>query len=88
MLFIFLFPILQIASFYLAIGGNPENLKMGIVNEEVPNWMETCYNSSLKTFTVGPEGECSWSHLSCRFIKTLDPKIINKVQSNAVIVFN
>lgn len=71
-LFIFLFPILQCTCFYLAIGDNPKNLKLGIVNEEVSNWQE-CYNNSLITAAVHDD-DCKLTKVSCRYLKDIPPE--------------
>lgn len=76
-LFTFLFPILQCTCFYLAIGDNPKSLKLGIVNEEVPNWHD-CYNSSLITAQVR-DFECNLSKISCRYLKEIPPELATQV---------
>lgn len=76
-LFTFLFPILQCTCFYLAIGDNPKSLKLGIVNEEVPNWHD-CYNSSLITAQVR-DYECNLSKISCRYLKEISPELAKQV---------
>lgn len=78
-LFTFLFPILQCTCFYLAIGDNPKNLKLGVVNEEVPNWQD-CYNSSLITAQVH-DFECNLTKISCRYLKDIPPETATQVST-------
>lgn len=66
-------PILQIVFFYMAIGGNPIGLKMGIVDDEVMNYDE-CFNTSLITTFVHGD-ECDWHKISCRFLHELGEDI-------------
>lgn len=70
-------PILQVVFFYLAIGGNPIGLKLGVVNDEVMNY-EECFNSSLITAFVN-DGTCDVHKLSCRFLNELNDSIAIKV---------
>uniref|UniRef100_A0A1I8QDG6 Uncharacterized protein n=1 Tax=Stomoxys calcitrans TaxID=35570 RepID=A0A1I8QDG6_STOCA len=69
-IFMLLFPIIQLSCFYVAVGKTPTNLKLGIVNEEVPNW-HTCYEENLKTVMPGND-TCNFRMLSCRYITGLD----------------
>lgn len=71
-IFTFLFPILQCTCFYLAIGDNPKNLQLGIVNGEVSNWRE-CFNESLVTAHVH-DYECNLTKISCRYLKEIPPE--------------
>ncbi|XP_055325391.1 ABC transporter G family member 23 [Sitodiplosis mosellana] len=80
-LFIFLFPILQCTCFYLAIGDNPKSLKLGIVNEEVPNWQD-CYNNSLVTAQVY-DYECNLTKVSCRYLRDIPPEYAIQVHFNS-----
>ncbi|GAB0099833.1 ABC transporter G family member 20 [Sergentomyia squamirostris] len=76
-IFCFLFPILQLSCFYLAIGGNPKNLKFGIVNDEVEDY-RLCQNDSLIT-TFAHDYTCDLYKISCRFLHELTPDIASKV---------
>lgn len=76
-IFCFLFPILQLTCFYLAIGGNPRNLNIGIVNQEVMNFQD-CANSSLITATA-QDDSCDLYKISCRFIEELGDDLAKKV---------
>ncbi|XP_055688091.1 ABC transporter G family member 23 [Lutzomyia longipalpis] len=76
-IFCFLFPILQLSCFYLAIGGNPRDLKLGIVNYEVDDF-RLCQNESLIT-TFAHDYTCDLYKISCRFLHELTPDIAKKV---------
>lgn len=62
-----LFPLLQCTCFYLAIGDNPKDLVLGIVNEEVTDWRD-CFNASLRTTHVA-DFECALHLISCRYVR-------------------
>lgn len=69
-------PMLQVVFFYLAIGGNPIGLKLGVVDDEIMNY-EECFNSSLIT-TFIHDDTCDLQKVSCRFIHELDDSIAIK----------
>uniref|UniRef100_A0A0K8TRC9 Putative abc transporter g family member 20-like isoform x2 n=1 Tax=Tabanus bromius TaxID=304241 RepID=A0A0K8TRC9_TABBR len=77
MVFLFLFPIIQLTCFYLAIGNNPMDLKIGIVNAEVPD-SSTCFNDSLTT-TILYSDRCHLNNISCRYIQELKPDLGKKI---------
>lgn len=79
-IFCFLFPILQLSCFYLAIGGNPRDLQLGIVNDEVDDF-KLCQNESLIT-TFAHDYTCDLYKISCRFLHELTPDIAKKVYFN------
>lgn len=81
-LFIFLFPILQCTCFYLAIGDNPKSLKLGIVNDEVPNWQD-CYNDSLVTAQVY-DYDCNLTKVSCRYLRDIPPEYAIQVPNKPI----
>ncbi|KAF4529689.1 hypothetical protein B566_EDAN010775 [Ephemera danica] len=81
MLFILGFPILQIGSFFIAIGHDPQHLPLAIVNDEVPfreGSMPTPHGAGpayetadrCKGLTVSG---CNLTRLSCRFLDTMNP---------------
>lgn len=76
-IFCFLFPILQLTCFYLAIGGNPRNLNIGIVNQEVMNF-EDCANHTMIT-AMPHDDTCDLFKISCRFIDELGDELAKKV---------
>lgn len=71
------FPLLQCTCFYLAIGDNPKNLEIGIVNEEVANWRD-CFNTSLRTTHV-VDYECELNLISCRYIRGIPSDVAKLV---------
>lgn len=73
----FLFPILQCTCFYLAIGDNPRNLKLGVVNEEVSDWQQ-CFNESLKTTNVH-DYTCDLNMVSCRYLNKIPKEIASQI---------
>lgn len=79
MLFMFLFPLLQCTCFYLAIGDNPKNLKLGIVNDEIDDYRQ-CYNQSLTT-TYVHDYDCDLTKVSCRYLNKIPPEIAEQVSS-------
>lgn len=76
--FMAIVPILQIVFFYLAIGGYPIGLKIGIVDDEMMNY-EDCFNSSLITAFVDKDDSCTLQHVSCRFLNQFNDSIAIKV---------
>lgn len=77
MVFVFFFPIFQLVCFYVAVGGNPKGLRLGVVNEEVGNYRE-CYNDSLVT-TFVHDSTCDIHKVSCRFLDQLNDSVAIKV---------
>lgn len=87
MLFILGFPILQICAFFLAIGHDPQNLALAVVNDEVP-FRE---GSMPAVRGAGPAYEvadrckglvvpgCNMTRLSCRFLDSISPQFVQKV---------
>ncbi|XP_046609831.1 ABC transporter G family member 23 isoform X2 [Neodiprion virginianus] len=68
MLFIFALPVMQVILFCLAIGRDPTGLKIAIVNHEM-----TWGNLSCPI-----EKNCSFTNLSCRYLKFLDNETMVK----------
>lgn len=71
MVFLFLYPIFQLVSFYVAIGGDPKELRLGIVNDEVSNIQE-CFNKSLIHTYYKDEYDCELYKTSCAFLNHLN----------------
>ena len=76
LVFAVVFPILQIGVFVMAIGDNPKNLKIGIVNNEVNN----CSLDSNFGNVWSDEVTCHFDNLSCRFLHYFDNSIAIQVQ--------
>lgn len=70
LLFVFALPVMQVVLFCLAIGKDPTDLKMAIVNHEIP-----IGNSSCPVL----DG-CNLSLLSCRYLSFLNSDLIEKVR--------
>ncbi|XP_036143267.1 ABC transporter G family member 20 isoform X1 [Monomorium pharaonis] len=68
MLFIFALPVMQVILFCLAIGRDPTGLKLAIVNHEMFYENMTCPIST----------NCSFTHLSCRYLNFLDNETMIK----------
>lgn len=76
MIFLTCFPIFQLVCFYVAIGGNPIGLKLGIVDDELSNFNE-CWNSSLITTNIVND-TCDLNKISCRFINHINDSVAIK----------
>ncbi|CAL8089214.1 unnamed protein product [Orchesella dallaii] len=59
-----IFPALQTAIVATTIGGDPKNMSIAVVNEELPNWKKDC--------RFEPLDDCHSGHYSCRFLKRLE----------------
>ncbi|KAG5319351.1 ABCGN protein, partial [Pseudoatta argentina] len=64
LVFAIIFPILQFGIFVMAIGNNPKNLKIGVVNDKVNN----CSLDSNFGNVWTDEITCHFNNLSCRFL--------------------
>lgn len=58
LVFLFFYPILQLVCFYVAIGGDPKLLQLGVVSDELKN-LSMCRNTSLITVHKH-DYECDW----------------------------
>lgn len=72
MLFIFALPVMQVILFCLAIGRDPQGLKLAIVNHE-KNYTNMTYQEC--DFPYG----CKFTNLSCRYLQNLKNSTIDKV---------
>lgn len=80
-IFMLMFPIIQLSCFYLAIGKTPTNLKIGIVDNEIPDY-ESCFAHNFKT-VYNRNGTCMFHKISCRFITELGDEIAERVFFNS-----
>ncbi|KYN03412.1 ABC transporter G family member 20 [Cyphomyrmex costatus] len=71
LIFAVVFPILQMGVFIIAIGDDPKNLKIGVVNKEVEN----CNSDSNFGNVWSDELTCHFGNLSCRFLHKFDNSI-------------
>lgn len=76
MIFLTCFPIFQLVCFYVAIGGNPIGLKIGIVDDELSSFND-CWNSSLITTQLRND-TCDLNKISCRFINHINDSVAIK----------
>lgn len=67
--FITFLPLLTVTLFFNAIGGNPKNVNIAIVNEEI-NSFEKCRHSSI--MNILDEDRCELNKISCNFLSELD----------------
>ncbi|XP_055376981.1 ABC transporter G family member 23 [Condylostylus longicornis] len=72
MAFVFIFPLLSLIPFFLAIGKTPKGIEIGIVNEEAS--LQQCYDETLVTVTRFNDS-CEFSKISCRFMQNIDQDI-------------
>ncbi|KAI9585374.1 hypothetical protein GQX74_001221 [Glossina fuscipes] len=68
--FMLLFPLIDLTCFYLAIGRTPQDLKVGLVSEEFSKW-ETCHDPQLRMVSAFNE-TCYLSNTSCLYVKELE----------------
>nr|CAH7736596.1 unnamed protein product [Callosobruchus chinensis] len=71
MLFIFALPVMQVILFCLAIGGDPKDLKLAIVNHEA-NYTNMSYQYCPTKLG------CKMENLSCRYLEALNVSTIEK----------
>jgi len=77
-IFMLLFPIIQLTCFYLAIGKTPTNLEIGVYSGEVESYGE-CFNDSLVTVYKDSENDsCLFHKLSCRYIRELGDDVATR----------
>ncbi|KAI8121498.1 hypothetical protein FF38_00066 [Lucilia cuprina] len=69
-IFMLMFPLIQLSCFYMAIGKTPNNMRIGIVSNEITKW-DTCYDPDLITVSIHNE-TCNFSSISCRFVTSLE----------------
>uniref|UniRef100_A0A336MEP9 CSON012244 protein n=1 Tax=Culicoides sonorensis TaxID=179676 RepID=A0A336MEP9_CULSO len=77
LVFLFFYPILQLVCFYSAIGGDPKNLRIGVVNEEIAN-IGDCHNESLIT-VFKHDYDCDWHKISCRYLNALNASVAEQI---------
>ncbi|EDW03077.1 ABC transporter G family member 20 [Drosophila grimshawi] len=75
-IFMLLFPIIQLTCFYLAIGKTPTNLELGVYSGEVDSYSE-CFDANLKTI-YNANDTCHFNKLSCRYILELGDDIATR----------
>ncbi|XP_069695763.1 ABC transporter G family member 20-like [Periplaneta americana] len=72
--FIFGFPVLELLAFFFAIGGEPQGIKLAVVNDELGN-VTNCkeYSSHYPTKPILHEDQsCDYYGLSCNYLDRLN----------------
>lgn len=77
MLFIFALPVMQVILFCLAIGRDPTDLKLAIVNKEM----------FYENMSCPIARDCSFTHLSCRYLNFLDNDTITKASISIIYIY-
>lgn len=71
MVFIFLFPIVQILCFLYAVGGDIRGIKLAVVNDETMN--NACNRTDFRGTAIPYDfSSCHFMDMGCRFLKHLD----------------
>ncbi|XP_048486543.1 ABC transporter G family member 20 isoform X2 [Plutella xylostella] len=82
LLFAVLFPIVQAVAFFLAVGHDPRDLHVAVVNHEAgfsPWGLAACKNSSLQQITKTENDNCELSMLSCWFVEEMEKHDIYQI---------
>lgn len=66
-----MFTIIQCSIFFLTIGKNPSDVKIGVVNEELPDY-QICLNVMMNNW------KCN-DTMSCRFLNLIPTDLVNLV---------
>lgn len=76
--FAVLFPLVEVATFFIGVGGDPKDLTMGIINREAGN----CdYGKIIGSVWYDEESlSCRFNNLSCRFLHEYGDSIVDQVQ--------
>ncbi|KAL1498317.1 hypothetical protein ABEB36_009133 [Hypothenemus hampei] len=76
--FLVTFPILETLCFLNGVGGDPKNLKLGIVNDETLS--TRCPNFDFNGTTEIQDFDCHFNNMSCRFLEYLEHPMIHKIK--------
>ncbi|XP_053619678.1 ABC transporter G family member 23 [Plodia interpunctella] len=77
LVFAVLFPIIQVLAFFSAIGHDPRDLQIGVVNEEAlhsPYGLDICKNQSVQYITILEDERCQQYMTSCWFLEEMRKK--------------
>ncbi|XP_032678963.1 ABC transporter G family member 23-like isoform X2 [Odontomachus brunneus] len=66
--FAILFPILQVSTFFIGVGGDPKGLTIGIVNDEAGN----CDGNFANIWYDEQEYTCHIGNVSCKFLQQIN----------------
>ncbi|GLG96786.1 ABC transporter G family member 20 [Gryllus bimaculatus] len=75
LIFLIFFPILQMSLYFGAVGGDPEGLRLAIVNEEFPNTTNCSEFYKIQQF---PDNICGLNGISCRFLDKINDSLAIK----------
>lgn len=80
MSFTFIFPILEILAFLMAVGSDPKDIKLAIINDEAR--MQQCSNYSIEGTAVPYSfSNCNFTNLACRFIDEIENPMFEFVRT-------
>ncbi|XP_012551708.2 ABC transporter G family member 20 [Bombyx mori] len=77
LIFSILFPIIEVVAFFLAVGHDPRDLQIAVVNEEAvfsPFGLDICRRSDLQTTKLLKDGTCELYMLGCWFLEEMENK--------------
>ncbi|CAG9569139.1 unnamed protein product [Danaus chrysippus] len=77
LIFSVLFPIIQVVAFFLAVGHDPRDLHVAVVNYEAatsPLGLDVCKNGSLTTVIQREDETCEQYMLSCWFLEEMEKR--------------
>ncbi|KAL0276662.1 UNVERIFIED_CONTAM: hypothetical protein PYX00_004185 [Menopon gallinae] len=77
LMFAFVFPVLQMCTFLLAVGRVPNDMTVGIINEEIGNY-SNCREYGANNPVGGQlsqDGVCEFKGLACKFINNIGDKL-------------
>ncbi|XP_067007498.2 ABC transporter G family member 23 [Anabrus simplex] len=79
-IFVLVIPFLQIALFFLAIGGHPQGLRLAVVNHELGNYSDCAQFLKYEDSGVVlyDEEECHLAGMSCKFLARINDSIAVK----------
>ncbi|XP_045539902.1 ABC transporter G family member 20 [Papilio machaon] len=86
LIFSVLFPIIQAVAFFMAVGSDPRDLHVAVVNDEAassPYGLDICKNSSLVTVIRNDDDTCDQYMLSCWFIEEMEKRRLFQVPYNS-----
>lgn len=72
LIFSVLFPIIQVVAFFSAVGHNPKDLHIAVVNNEAPWNLDICKNSSVIHTMLTDAGTCELFMMSCWFLEEME----------------
>ncbi|XP_059048444.1 ABC transporter G family member 23-like [Achroia grisella] len=86
LIFSVIFPILQVVAFFSAVGHDPRDLKIPLINEEAassPYGLDICKNNSLQPITRLEDDICEFDMISCWFLDEVQKKLLHPLPYNS-----